>query len=97
MPNPLYQMNMANMMPYQNSNMSGITFQNPIQKMQYIMQAMMNPAAFVKQYFPDIPENIQSNPNQILEYLQRTRGISNQQIQQAQQMAQQINTPGAIR
>ena len=61
---------------------SGIPFQNPMQKMQYIMNAMANPAAFVKQQFPDIPENIQYNPNEILRYLQRTRGISDQQIQQ---------------
>lgn len=61
---------------------SGMTFQNPMQKMQYIMNAMTNPAAFVKQQFPDIPENIQNDPNEILRYLQRTRGISDQQIQQ---------------
>ena len=61
---------------------SGMTFQNPMQKMQYIMNAMTNPAAFAKQQFPDIPENIQNDPNEILRYLQRTRGISDQQIQQ---------------
>lgn len=61
---------------------SGITFHNPMQKMQYIMNAMTNPAAFARQQFPDIPENIQNNPNEILNYLQRTRGISDQQIQQ---------------
>ena len=54
---------------------------NPIQKANYIMQAMQNPAAFVRQAFPDIPAQIQNNPNQILQYLQQTRGISNQQIQ----------------
>ena len=54
---------------------------NPIQKMQMIMQAMTNPAAFVKQTFPDIPNEIQNNPDQILQYLQQTRHISNQQIQ----------------
>ena len=64
------------------SQPSGMTFQNPMQKMQYIMNAMTNPAAFVKQQFPDIPENIQNNPNEILRYLQQTRGISDQQIQQ---------------
>lgn len=57
-------------------------FQNPLQKMQYIMQAMTNPAAFVKQYFPDIPDQIANNGPQVLQYLQRTRGISNAQIQQ---------------
>lgn len=61
---------------------SGMTFQNPLQRMQYVMEAMRNPAAFVKEQFPDIPENIRNNPNEILRYLQRTRGISDQQIQQ---------------
>lgn len=61
---------------------SGMTFQNPMQKMQYIINAMTNPAAFVKQQFPDIPENIQNNPNEILRYLQQTRGISDEQIRQ---------------
>lgn len=65
-----------------NRQRSGIPqFNNPIQKMQYMMQAMQNPAAFVKQHFPDIPAQIQNDPTQILQYLQQTRHISNQQIQ----------------
>lgn len=56
-------------------------FNNPIEKMQFLMQAMRNPAAFVKQYLPDIPPQIQNDPNQILSYLQQTRHISNQDIQ----------------
>jgi len=77
--NPLYQMIMSKQMG------SGTpVFQNPMQKMQYIMQAMQNPAAFVKQAFPDIPAEIQNNPNQILSYLQQTRHISNEQIQNLQ-------------
>ena len=63
-------------------NLSGVQFQNPVQKANYIMSAIQNPAAFVKQQFPDIPENIQNNPDEILRYLQQTRGITNQQIQQ---------------
>ena len=57
-------------------------FQNPIQKMNYIMQAMRNPAAFVKQAIPDLPNEIANDPNRILQYLQQTRGITNEQIQQ---------------
>lgn len=80
--NPLYQAL---------AGMSGAPqFQNPMQKMGYIMQAMQNPAAFIKQRFPDIPDEMISNPNQILGYLQQTRGISNQQIQNVQQMAGQM-------
>ena len=62
--------------------MSGANFMNPIQKAQYIMQSLTNPAAFVKQQFPDIPDAILNDPNQILAYLQQSRGISNQQLQQ---------------
>lgn len=93
MANPLYQM-LGGGAPMQQS---GMTFQNPMQRMQYIMQAMTNPAAFVRQRFPDIPENIQNDPNQILGYLQRTRGISDQQIQQVQQMAGQFAGSGMMR
>ena len=84
MANPLYSqlMQQSGQGYMQQPMMSGMQFANPIQKMQYIMQAMTNPAQFVKQHIPDIPENIQNNPNQILQYLQKTRGISNQQIQQ---------------
>ena len=81
--NPLYQSLMGGGMPMpQQPGFSGMKFQNPVQKMQYIMQAMQNPAAFVRQAIPDIPQEISNNPNQILQYLQQTRGISNEQIQQ---------------
>lgn len=51
--------------------------QNPM----IIRQAMQNPAAFVKEHFPDIPDNISNDPNAILNYLQQTRGITDQDIQ----------------
>lgn len=57
-------------------------FMNQNNPMQQVMQAMQNPAAFIKSRFPDIPDNIQNDPNQIMQYLQRTRNISNNQIQQ---------------
>ena len=56
---------------------------NPFQ----IMQAMQNPSAFVRWAFPDIPNEIANDPNQILSYVQRSRGITNQQIQNMMQMA----------
>ena len=74
MPNPLF-----NQMPAQPPMPM-----NPMQRMNMVMQAMRNPAAFVRQAFPDIPEGIQNDPNQILGYLQQTRGITDQQIQQIQ-------------
>lgn len=74
--------------PQQMSN-SGIgQFSNPIQKVNYILQTMTNPGAFVKQAFPDIPDNMINDPNQIMNYLQQSRGISNKDIQD---LNQQIN------
>lgn len=57
-------------------------FNNPIQRAAAIMQAMQNPAAFVRQMIPDLPVEIANDPNRILRYLQQTMGISDQQIQQ---------------
>lgn len=78
--NPLYNMLMGQQnMPMQ---MPSFAYQNPIQKANYIFQALSNPVSFVKQQFPDIPENISSDPDKILRYLQETRHITNDQISQ---------------
>lgn len=69
----------------QQPNSSGMQFANPFQKANYIMQTLTNPAAFVKQQFPDIPDNIMNDPAQILSYLQQSRGISNEEIASLQQ------------
>ena len=63
---------------------SGMQFRNPMEKMQYMMQAMTNPAAFVKRAIPDLPDAIANNPQQILQYLQQTRGVTDADIQAAQ-------------
>lgn len=77
MANPLYQQLMGGGMPQTHQMMPA----NNMNRMMLAMQAMQNPAAFVKNAFPDIPDEIQNDPNQILGYLQRTRGITNQDIQ----------------
>lgn len=76
--NPLFQQMMGNTMQQQPMPPSNM---NPIQKFNYIRQAMANPVAIIKQRFPDIPDQIMNNPEMILNYLQQTRGITNQQIQ----------------
>lgn len=85
--NPLYQQLMGQNIPQQNPAQQpmsgGPQFANPIQKMNYILQAMRNPAQFVRQAIPDLPDNIANDPNQILQYLKQTRGITDQQIQMA--------------
>lgn len=74
--NPLYQMLMGGQQRPQ------MGFATPIQKANAIMQALQNPAQFVRQQFPDIPEDISNDPNQILRYIQQTRNISNDQLGQ---------------
>lgn len=59
-------------------------FLNPFQKMQRVMSVMNNPAAFLKERFPDIPDEIMHDPNRILQYLQQTKGITNEDIQRVQ-------------
>jgi hypothetical protein len=51
------------------------------QKMRMVQQAMSNPMMILRQKFPDIPANM-TDPNQIYEYLQRTRGVPPQFAQQ---------------
>lgn len=101
MPNPLYQQYFGGGVPGQGTSPSFLGQQapmNPMQKMMTVMQAMSNPVAFVKQHFPDIPDGIQNDPNQVFQYLQQTRSpVSDQQIQQAQQMAGQIIGQGTVR
>lgn len=60
-------------------------FQNPMQKMNYIMQAMRNPAAFVKQNLPGIPADAFNDPtgNAVLQYMQQNMGLTQQDIQRA--------------
>lgn len=82
----------GSLMPQNLQQMSSNTgigqFVNPIQKVNFILQTMTNPGAFVKQAFPDIPDDMINDPNQILGYLQQSRGISNADIQN---LKQQIN------
>lgn len=80
--NPLYQKIMGGMMPQQPTQAPApLNMMNPFQRFNFIRQAMANPAMIVKQKFPDIPDQIMNDPGQILSYLQRTRGITYQDIQ----------------
>jgi len=83
--NPLYNQLMGRndpqQKPVQQPMNGGSQFTNPMQKINYILQAMRNPAQFVRNAIPDLPENIANDPNQILQYLKQTRGITDQQIQ----------------
>lgn len=82
--NPLFNMLMGNqsgmqqMQPAQPQQMPS----TPVSRANAIYQAMMNPAAFVRQAIPDLPPQIANDPNQILQYLQQTGRVTPQQIQQ---------------
>ena len=58
-------------------------FANPMQKANYILQAMRNPAAFVRQAIPGLPPQIANDPNQILQWMQQNGMVTQQQIQEA--------------
>lgn len=60
--------------PVQTPTDRRITFNNPAERFQYILNAMRNPVSFVKEQFPDVPENIVNNPDAVLQYLGKTRG-----------------------
>lgn len=82
--NPLYQQIMGAAAP-QNGMTAGMQFTNPIQKMNYIMQAMRNPSAFVRQHLPNIPDQAYSDPtgNGVLQYMIQNFGVTQQDIQNA--------------
>ena len=79
----LYQMlngatKQSQQMPYQQAPKQNV---NMMQRFGEFVQAMKNPAVFVKKCFSDIPDEISNDPNKILNYLKQTRGITDQQIQ----------------
>ena len=62
---------------------SGMMFQNPLQKANYILQAMQNPAAVVRQAIPGIPIDISNDPNRVLQYMKQNCGLTDIDIQAA--------------
>lgn len=85
--NPLYNMLMSGGMPGQQApTMSGgPQFQNPMQRINYIMQAMRNPAQFVRQNLKGIPEQAFNDPtgNTVLQYMMNNMGVTQQDVRNA--------------
>ena len=85
--------------PQQGPMISGIPqFANPMQKVNYILQAMRNPAQFVRQHVSGIPESAFSDPtgNSVLNYMQQNMGVTQQDIMNAQNQIpqyQQMQNP----
>ena len=61
-------------------------FMGAMQQAQQIMQSGQNPAVIAKQFFPDIPDEVMNSPDQVLSYIQQSRGIDSGAIQQLRQM-----------
>jgi len=82
--NPLFNMLMSNQsgIPQMQPAQPQLMPSTPVSRANAIYQAMMNPAAFVRQAIPDLPPQIANDPNQILQYLQQTGRVTPQQIQQ---------------
>ena len=63
---------------------------NPMVNYQAIMntarQMMQNPQQAVMQAFPDIPQEISNNPNQIMNWIQQNGRINPQMYQMANQL-----------
>ena len=53
-------------------------------------QMMQNPQQAVAQAFPDLPQDIQGNPNQIMAWLQQNGRINPQLIQTANNIMQMM-------
>ena len=81
MPNPLYNTLMGGTASQQSPVFPTNRINTPAGKLQTLIQAINNPVVFVRNAFPDIPENIINDPNQILQYLKQTRGIPDQEVQ----------------
>ena len=65
--------------PYNQQPMQANT--NPMMLMGQIANAMRNPMAFAMNAFQDVPRELWSNPERALEYIQRTRNLSQADIQ----------------
>lgn len=85
--NPLYAQLMGGVMPgnqvQPRPTISGVPqFANPLQKINYIMQAMQNPAQFVREHVSGIPEQALQDPtgNAVLQYMQQNMGVTKMDI-----------------
>lgn len=88
---PIYNQIMNGMTPPPYANpVPQMPPMNPVQRFNAVMQAMNNPVMILYQKFPDIPRSMANDPNQIMQYLQKTRNISNEQLNQLSQFISQI-------
>lgn len=66
--------------------MNPMMMQNIMNRANQMMKQLQNPQQLVRQMMPGIPEEIQSDPNKIINWMQQNGKITEQQIQMARQM-----------
>lgn len=55
--------------------------QMPMNPMGQLAQAMQNPQSYAMQAFQDVPREMWNNPQQALQYIMQTRGLTQADIQ----------------
>lgn len=60
--------------------------QGAIERAMQIAGSIQNPSQLLQRYLPGVPQNIMSDPNQIINWLQQTGRVTPQQIQTASQL-----------
>lgn len=93
--NPLFQALTGISTPFRGMNgqtpvqMGGGPFnavQSAMQQAQQIANAVRNPQGLVQRFFPDAPQEVQGDPEQLIGWLQQTGRVSPQLVQTARQM-----------
>ena len=51
-----------------------------------LMQSVQNPQNLVRMFFPDVPQEMRSDPDKIIQYLIGQNRITEQQVNQIRQM-----------
>lgn len=54
---------------------------NPVGMMGQLSQAMQNPQSYAMQAFQDVPREMWNNPQQALQYIMQTRGLTQADVQ----------------
>ena len=60
--------------------------QNAMQQVQRLAQQFQNPQMMVQKIFPNAPAEVRNDPGQLLNWLQQTGTVTQEQIQWARQM-----------
>lgn len=60
--------------------------QGVMQRARQIAQSFQNPQQMVQQFFPDAPEEMRNDPEQLVGWLQQTGKVNPQMIQMARSM-----------